>query len=357
MKQETSRVYNFAPGPAALPLPALERAAKELVEFGGTGMSVMEMSHRSKMYLEIFDRVKAQFNKLMGVPEGYTTLLLQGGATQQFAAVPLNLLGEDDSAAYVDSGNFAHGAIGEAKKYGKVVVVGDSSADKYTQIPAVDISKIDGCKYLHITTNNTVYGTRWPNLPTANGIPLVVDMSSNILSETYDVGQFGVIYAGAQKNIGPAGLTIVIVRNDLLGSAQPSCPKVMSWKAQADNDSMLNTPPCYAIYIAGLCLDWLDEQGGVKGIEAVNIEKARLLYEAIDNSRLFANPVKPSDRSRMNVVFTTGTATRSSRARSSAKRRWSAQARCLRVSVWSYMTAPNSQPRCTSPRKPMSPRL
>jgi phosphoserine aminotransferase len=307
-----SRVYNFAPGPAALPLPALERAAKELVEFGGAGMSVMEMSHRSKMYLEIFDRVKSRFNQLMGVPDGYTTLLLQGGATQQFAAVPLNLLGEGDSAAYVDSGNFAHGAISEAKKYGAVVIAGDGSADKYTYIPNVDASGLAGCKYLHITTNNTVYGTRWPALPSKESvpesIPLVADMSSNILSETYDVSQFGVIYAGAQKNIGPAGLTVVIVRNDLLGSARKSCPKVMNWKLQADNDSMLNTPPCYAIYMAGLCLDWLDEQGGVKGIESVNVEKARLLYEAIDESRLFGNPVKPVDRSRMNVVFTTGSA-------------------------------------------------
>ncbi|MDR1600572.1 MAG: 3-phosphoserine/phosphohydroxythreonine transaminase [Oscillospiraceae bacterium] len=302
-----SRVYNFAPGPAAMPLPALERASSELTEFGGAGMSVMEMSHRSKMYLEIFERVKARFNQLMGVPDGYTTLLLQGGATAQFSAAPLNLLGENDQAAYADSGNFAHGAITEARKYGKVVIAGDSSADKYTYIPAIDQTKLTGCKYLHITTNNTVYGTRWPQLPeTVDDVPLVADMSSNILGEPYDVRRFGVIYAGAQKNIGPAGLTVVIVRDDLLGKARPSCPKVMNWKAQADSDSMLNTPPCYAIYLAGLCLDWLDAQGGVAGIDPVNAEKARMLYEAVDESGLFANPVKPSDRSRMNVVFTTG---------------------------------------------------
>ncbi|MDR0397458.1 MAG: 3-phosphoserine/phosphohydroxythreonine transaminase [Oscillospiraceae bacterium] len=302
-----SRVYNFAPGPAALPLPALERAAKELVEYGGAGMSVMEMSHRSKMYLEIFDRVKSRFNKLMGVPDGYTTLMLQGGATAQFAAVPLNLLGENGSAAYVNSGNFARGAMNEAGKYGVISVAGDSSDDGYTRIPIVDTDKLDGRAYLHITTNNTVYGTRWPSLPDSP-IPLVADMSSNILSERYDVTRFGAIYAGAQKNIGPAGLTIVIVRDELLGRARRDCPLIMNWKAQADGGSMLNTPPCYAIYMAGLCLDWLDEQGGVAGIESVNVEKARTLYETIDESKLFANPVKPSDRSRMNVVFTTGDA-------------------------------------------------
>ncbi|GHU73106.1 phosphoserine aminotransferase [Clostridia bacterium] len=301
-----SRVYNFAPGPAALPLPVLEKAQKELVEYGGTGMSVMEMSHRSKMYLEIFDRTKAAFNQLMGVPEGYTTLFLQGGATQQFAAVPLNLLPEGGAAAYVDSGNFAHTALGEAKRYGAVKVAGDSSADKYTYIPAVDAGALEGCAYLHITTNNTVYGTRWASLPEAKGLPLVADVSSNILSEPYDVGKFGVMYAGAQKNIGPAGLAVVVVRDDLLGKVRGSCPKILNWKAMADADSMLNTPPCYSIYIAGLCLEWLEEQGGVKGIEQVNIEKARLLYEAVDGSGLFKNPVKAADRSRMNVVFTSG---------------------------------------------------
>lgn len=301
-----ARVYNFAAGPATMPESVLVKAASELVEYGSSGMSVMEMSHRGKQYIEIFERSRAAFNTALGVPGGYTTLFLQGGATGQFAAVPLNLAEQGDIAAYADTGNFAHGAFVEAKKYVNAVAVSDSSADKYTHIPAID-SLPSGAKYLHITTNNTIYGTHTKDIPQIDNVPVVADMSSNILGEYYDVAKFGVIYAGAQKNIGPAGLVVVVVRNDLLGKARSVCPKVFNWKAQADADSMLNTPSTYAIYIAGLCAEWLTAQGGVQAIQKVNEEKARMLYELIDDSAFYNNNVNKKDRSIMNVVFTTGT--------------------------------------------------
>jgi phosphoserine aminotransferase len=299
-----SRIYNFAAGPATIPLDVLETARNELTEYNTSGTSVMEMSHRSKAYLEIFERAKNSFNKAMGVPATFTTLFLQGGATLQFSAVPLNLAPEGSRAAYADTGNFAHAAIAESKRYVEPLIVADSSADNYTFIPNIKSNSIPhDAAYCYITTNNTVYGTRYAALPDTGSVPLVADMSSNILSESYDVSKFGVIFAGAQKNIGPAGLTVVIVRNDLLGKARSICPKIMNWKSMADGDSMLNTPPTYAIYIAGLCAEWLLRQGGVPAIEQINIEKARILYEAIDDSRLFSNPVRPDSRSRMNVVF------------------------------------------------------
>ena len=297
-----ARVYNFAAGPAAIPLEVLEAAQKELLEYGSSGQSVMEMSHRSKEYVEIYDRAKASLNKAMGVPEGYSTLLIQGGASLQFSAAPLNLTQEGASAAYADTGNFAHAAIGEAKRYVNVNVIADASNDNYTYVP--DIASVpQDAAYCYITTNNTVYGTRFPKLPDTGAVPLVADMSSNILSEEYDVSRFGVIFAGAQKNIGPAGLTVVIVRSDLLGKARAACPKILNWKTMADADSMPNTPATYAIYIAGLCADWLLKQGGVKAIEKINIEKSKLLYNYLDNSKTFSNPVRVDSRSRMNVVF------------------------------------------------------
>lgn len=299
------RVYNFAPGPAALPLSALEKAQTELACYGKTGMSVMEMSHRSKMYLEIFDSAQAVFKRVMGVPEGYTVLFLQGGATLQFSAVPLNLL--KTRAAYADTGNFASNALKEASKYGNVTVVSSSKEQGYAFVPEIAPQAVPAdADYLHITTNNTIFGTRYPALPDCGDVPLVADMSSNILSEVYDVSKFGVIYAGAQKNIGPAGLTVVIVRDDLLGRASPLCPKAMDWALQAKAGSMLNTPPCYAIYIAGLCFQWLEDKGGVAEIERINIQKAQLLYDAIDGSALYKSAVRVDCRSRMNVTFVTG---------------------------------------------------
>ena len=298
------RVYNFAAGPSAMPAEALETAAQEMLCYGSTGMSVMEMSHRSKMYQEIFNETEALLRELMHIPEDYAVLFLQGGATGQFAAIPLNLLTR--SADYIDSGNFAHGAFVEAQKYGSVRCVASTRDENYVRIPEWNPADFDPqADYLYITTNNTIFGTRYAKLPETGSVPLVADMSSNILSEVYDVRKFGVIYAGAQKNIGPAGLTVVIVRKDLLGHAQKQCPKIMNWTSMAENGSMLNTPPTYAIYMTGLCMKWLKKQGGVEGIERVNIEKSDLLYDLLDDSRFYRPTAEKGSRSRMNVTFTT----------------------------------------------------
>ena len=298
-----NRVYNFAPGPSMLATEVLEKVQKDLLCYGSTGMSVMEMSHRSKMYLEIFDKTVADFKDVMGVPEGYKVMFLQGGATAMFSAVALNLI-EGGKADYIDSGNFAHNALVEAQKYGEINVAGSSRADNYTYIPEYTLSP--DAKYVHITTNNTIYGTRYDHVPETGNIPLVADMSSNILSEVYDVSKFGVIYAGAQKNVGPAGVVILVVREDLLGKEMAITPKVMSFKKMADADSMLNTPNCFGIYVAGLTFEWIKAQGGVAALEKVNIEKANLLYDFLDNSKLFKGTANAKDRSRMNVTFVTG---------------------------------------------------
>jgi len=299
-----NRIYNFAAGPSAMPAEALETAAREMLCYGNTGMSVMEMSHRSKMYLEIFDETEALVRELMHIPDEYAVLFLQGGATGQFAAIPMNLL--NTSADYIDSGNFAHGAFVEAQKYGSVRCVASSREDNYTHIPKWNAADFDPkADYFYITTNNTIFGTRYAELPETGDVPLVADMSSNILSEVYDVRKFGVIYAGAQKNIGPAGVTLVIVRKDLLGRAAKDCPKIMNWATMADNSSMLNTPPTYAIYMCGLCMKWLKKQGGVEGIEPVNIAKSDLLYNLLDDSAFYRPTAHKDSRSRMNVTFTT----------------------------------------------------
>ena len=300
-----NRVYNFAPGPSMLATEVLEKVQKDLLCYGSTGMSVMEMSHRSKMYLEIFEKTVADFKDVMGVPEGYKVMFLQGGATAMFSAVPLNLM-QGGKADYVDSGNFAHNALVEAQKYGEVVTAGSSREDGYSYIPDYTLSP--DAKYVHITTNNTIYGTRWDHIPQTNGVPLVADMSSNILSEVYDVSRFGVSYAGAQKNVAPAGVVILIVREDLLGHELPITPKVMSFQKMADADSMLNTPNCFGIYVAGLTFEWIRAQGGVAALEKVNIEKAKLLYDFLDESALFSGTARAKHRSRMNVTFVTGDA-------------------------------------------------
>ena len=298
------RVYNFSPGPSMLPLPVLEKVQASALAYGDTGMNVMEMSHRSPMYQAIIDDTQARLRDLMHIPDNYAVLFLHGGATMQFASVPMNL-GVKGQADYIDSGNFAHGAAGEAAKYLKVNVIASSRDDGYTYIPDWEGKLNPDADYLHITTNNTIYGTHYVKLPEGNA-PLVADMSSNILGEVYDVSKFGVIYAGAQKNIGPAGLCVLIVRKDLLGNASPICPKVLNWATQADNGSMLNTPNTYAIYVAGLCMAWLQEQGGVEGIEKVNREKAAMLYDFLDNSKLFKATAQKEFRSIMNVTFVTG---------------------------------------------------
>ena len=299
------RVYNFAAGPSAMPEEALATAAREMLCYGSTGMSVMEMSHRSKMYLEIYNQTVALVRELMHIPDEYAVLFLQGGATAQFAAIPLNLM-RKGSADYIDSGNFAHGALAEAQKYGSVRIVASSREDNYVRIPEWNRADFDPeADYFYITTNNTIFGTRYARLPETGNVPLVADMSSNIMSEVYDVKRFGMIYAGAQKNIGPAGATLVIIRRDLLGGAKPICPKIMDYQKLVDNDSMLNTPPTYAIYMSGLCLKWLREQGGVEGIEKINIEKAGWLYDVLDNSTFYRAAAEAGSRSCMNVTFTT----------------------------------------------------
>ena len=299
-----NRVYNFAAGPSTMPVEALETAASEMLNYRGTGMSVMEMSHRSKAYQAIIDEVEALVRELMNVPDNYRVLFLQGGATGQFAAIPMNLLRR--SADYIDSGNFAHGAYVEAQKYGTVRCVASSRDDNYRYIPKWDAAAFDpDADYFYITTNNTIFGTRYASLPETGNVPLVADMSSNILSEVYDVTKFGVIYAGAQKNIGPAGLTLVIVRDDLIGHARADCPKVFNWELMAKNGSMLNTPPTYAIYMAGLCMKWLKKQGGAAGIEKLNIEKSGMLYDLLDASEFYRPTADKASRSRMNVTFTT----------------------------------------------------
>ena len=297
------RVFNFAPGPSMLPTEVLEKAQKELLCYGSTGMSVMEMSHRSKMYLDIFNKTVADLKDVMNVPDGYKIMFVQGGATQMFASVAMNLM-DGGKADYIDSGNFAHNALVEAKKYGEVVVAGSSREDNYTYIPEYTLSP--DAKYVHITTNNTIYGTRFDHVPETGNVPLVADMSSNILSEVYDVSKFGVIYAGAQKNVAPAGVVILIVREDLVGKELDITPKVMSFKKMADADSMLNTPNCFGIYMAGLNFEWIKKQGGVAAIEKVNIEKAKLLYDFLDESQLFKGTAQAKSRSRMNVTFVTG---------------------------------------------------
>lgn len=297
------RVFNFAPGPSMLPLPVLEQIQKELLCYGSTGMSVMEMSHRSKMYLDIFNQTVADLREVMAIPENYKVIFPQGGATTMFAAVAMNLM-DGGKADYIDSGNFSHNALVEAQKYGEVNVAGSSRAENYTHIPDYTLSP--DAKYVHITTNNTIYGTRWDHIPDTGSVPLVADMSSNILSEVYDVSRFGVIYAGAQKNVAPAGVVILIVREDLLGHELPITPKVMNFAKLAEADSMLNTPNCFGIYVAGLTFKWIKAQGGVAALEKVNIEKAKLLYDYLDESKLFIGTAQKRDRSRMNVTFVTG---------------------------------------------------
>lgn len=301
------RVYNFAPGPSALPLSVLERAQQELCCCGSSGMSVMEMSHRSPMYQQIYDEAVARLRALMHIPEEYTVLFMHGGATMEFAAIPLNL-SREGRADYIDSGNFAHVAAAEAAKYIAVNVVASSREDGYSYIPDWRGKLDPAADYVHITTNNTIYGTRYVELPDTGSVPLVADMSSNILSEPYDIAKFGVVYAGVQKNIGPSGLAVLIVRRDLLGHAQPNCPKLLDWALQDKNGSMINTPNTWGIYLCGLCLEWLQNQGGVEAIEKVNIAKADALYGFLDDSKIFKPTAKKEFRSRMNVTFVTGDA-------------------------------------------------
>jgi phosphoserine aminotransferase len=299
-----TRVYNFCAGPAALPLAVLERAREELLDWQGRGLSVMEMSHRSRDIVGIAERAEADLRELLGLGEDYAVLFLQGGATGQFAAVPLNLGAGAAAVDYVNTGQWSTKAIAEARKYCDVRVVASSEAENFANVPPVSACRPGpDAAYLHYTPNETIGGLEFGWIPETGDVPLVADMSSTILSRPLDVSRFGVIYAGAQKNIGPAGLVLVIVRRDLLGRADPRTPAVLDWTLQAKNGSMYNTPPTFSVYLAGLVFQWLKAKGGLSGIWEINRRKAAKLYGYIDQSGFYRNPVDPGARSWMNIPF------------------------------------------------------
>jgi len=303
------RVFNFSPGPSALPLPVLEKAAAEMCDANGSGQSVMEMSHRSKDFKPIIEKTESLLRELMGIPANYKVLFLQGGASLQFSMIPLNLAAADapgaaplKKAAFVDTGIWSDKAAKEAAKYVRVDVRASSKDKAYTYIPAAPAAAPDDA-YYHITSNNTIVGTRWPEIPVTGNVPLVSDVSSCILSEPMDVSKFGLLYAGAQKNLGPAGTTVVIIREDLIGHAPAWTPVMLRYETHAAEGSLYNTPPCYGIYVIGLVLEWLKDLGGVDAIARRNQEKAGLFYQYLDNSRLFYSPVEKPYRSLMNIPF------------------------------------------------------
>ena len=304
-----NRVFNFSAGPSMLPLPVLEKAASELVCYGESGMSVMEMSHRSPDYEAIIEKAEADLRKLMQIPDNYKVLFMQGGASTQFACVPMNLIKKTGKADYIVSGQFSGKAYKEAQKYGDVVCVATTKEDNFDHVPVVtkDMIRPDA-SYVHMCFNNTIYGTKFDYIPDTGDIPLVADMSSCIISEPVDVSKFGVIYAGAQKNMAPAGVTLVIVREDLLGDVLDYTPDMLNWQLMAENGSMYNTPPCYAIYVAGLVYEWIESIGGLDKMKEMNEKKANLLYDYLDSQDYYLAPVKKNSRSMMNVTFVTGDA-------------------------------------------------
>jgi phosphoserine aminotransferase len=300
----TERAHNFSAGPAALPTEVLEQARDEMLDYHGTGMSVMEMSHRSDTFIEIAETAEADFRDLLGISADYHVLFLQGGATQQFAAIPLNLLGDKTSAAYVNTGAWSTKAIEEAARFCNVRIAASSEGTKFDRIPAYSSWQVQADDaYVHICSNETIGGVQFHDLPGVN-VPLVADMSSDILSRPIDVSRYGLIYAGAQKNIGPAGLVLVIVHKDLLGRARKDTPSMLDYRVHAKAASMSNTPPTYAWYLAGLVFKWLKRQGGLAAMAAINRRKAETLYQAIDNSNFYASPVALENRSWMNIPFT-----------------------------------------------------
>ena len=298
------RVDNFSAGPAAMPEPVLQRAQAELLDWHGRGMSVMEMSHRGADFTAIAAKAEADLRSLLAIPDDYRVLFLQGGALGQNAAVPLNLLPSDGVADYIDTGHWAQKSIAEARKYGRVNVAASAADANYTYVPPQASWRVSpDAHYVHITTNETIGGVEWFWIPDTGDVPIVADASSHLLSRPFDVARFGVVYAGAQKNIGPAGLTVVIVRSDLTGRARRECPSVLDYAVQAQAGSMFNTPATFAIYLAGLTFEWLLAQGGLAAIERANVAKAAALYAEIDRTGFYRNPVRQSDRSRMNVPF------------------------------------------------------
>jgi len=299
-----SRVYNFSAGPSAFPETVLQQAQEELLEWRDSGMSVMEMSHRGKHFSIIAQELESDLKELMGIPDNYKVLFLQGGASAQFSLIPQNILQGKTKACYIKTGAWSEKAIKDAKSYCEVIVSASSEDSNFTTIPDPSVWQIDSnAAYLHYTSNETIHGVEFSGIPDSQGLTLVADMSSNILSRPLDVSRFGIIYAGTQKNMGPAGVTVVIVRDDLTGHASKATPSVFDYAEQAKNQSMLNTPATYSWYLCGLVLKWLKGQGGVAAIEQRNIAKAAKLYQLIDQSSLYRNPVAPSVRSRMNVPF------------------------------------------------------
>ena len=305
LAQLEGRKMNFSAGPAPLPQAVLERAREELLDFRGEGASIMEVSHRGKSFMSVAEEAEQDLRELLAIPANYKVLFLQGGARGQFAAIPMNLKGEKTSADYVNSGHWAQSAIKEAQRYLDVNIVADGKNASFHTMPGQSDWRLNSdAAYLHYTPNETIGGLEFPFIPESGDVPLVADMSSNILSRPIDVSKFGLIYAGAQKNIGPAGLTVVIVRDDLLNQGQSACPAVLDYRVQADKDSMYNTPPTFGWYLAGLVFKWLKEQGGLAAVDAMNDRKAGKLYGVIDGSDFYHNPVSKEWRSRMNVPFT-----------------------------------------------------
>ena len=301
-----NRVYNFSAGPSMLPLEVLERAQSEMLDCNGSGQSVMEMSHRSKEYQAIIDEAEALLREIMEIPDNYKVLFLQGGASTQFAMMPLNLGNKNKKADFVTTGQWAKKAKQEAGKYIQANEVASSADTTFSYIPELTKDMFDPeADYVHITFNNTIYGTRYTSLPDTGNVPLVADLSSNILSEVVDVSKFGMIYAGAQKNMGPAGVTVVIIREDLIGNAMDITPTMLNYETHSENGSMYNTPPTYAIYICKLVYEWIKAQGGIKEVQKVNEAKAKILYDYLDSSEMFRGTVVPKDRSLMNVPFVT----------------------------------------------------
>ena len=300
----SNRIYNFSAGPAVIPLPVLEQAQRELVALPGVGMSVMEISHRSKTFEALLARAIADVRELAGLDDSYTVLMLQGGASLQFSMVPMNLLAAGQTADYIDTGSWADKAAKEAKRVGTVNVTGSTKSDNYNRIPAPSELKLtSGAAYVHITTNNTIEGTEWNDLPATGDVPLVADASSDIFSRPTDYRRFGLVYAGAQKNLGPSGVTLVLIREDLLSRSPASLPTMMNYKVQAENNSLYNTPPTFGIYILGLTMQWLKSIGGLRGIAAMNKRKAAKLYAEIDRSGFYRGTAQKEDRSLMNVTF------------------------------------------------------
>ena len=301
-----SRVYNFSAGPSMLPLEVLKKAQNEIVEYGKSGMSVMEMSHRSKDYEEIIFGCESLVRELMHVPDNYKVLFLQGGGSSQFAMIPLNLASKNKKCDIVITGQWAKKAAPEAARYITVNKVASSADKTFSYIPKLAKETFSkDADYLYICMNNTIYGTKWNKLPETDGVPLISDISSMIMSEEIDVSKFGLLFAGAQKNLGPAGVTLVIIREDLIGDAMDICPTMFNYKIHADNQSLYNTPPTYSIYIMKLVLEWIKEQGGVSAVQKVNEEKAKILYDFLDSSDMFKGTVAKEDRSLMNIPFIT----------------------------------------------------